>query len=66
MALGGGLVVAPALREGEAMMDAGVQLDLAGGAGPSEQAAQFLDHRQWRELVMLGAADVELALDLAQ
>ena len=66
MALRGRLVVAPALREGEAVMDAGIELDLAGGAGPAKQAAQFLDHRQGREFVMLCAGDVKLALDLAQ
>jgi hypothetical protein len=34
--LGGRFVVAPALREGEAVMDAGVEFDLTGGAGPPE------------------------------
>ena len=38
-----GFVVAPALREGEAVMDAGIELDLAEGAGAGEQRAQLLD-----------------------
>src|SRR6516165_3808536 len=66
MPLRGGLVVAPALREGKAVMDAEVELDLAGGPGPGKQSAQFVDHRQGRQRVMLGAGDVELPLDLAQ
>src|SRR5579875_2313772 len=49
------LVVAPALGKGETVMGAGINLDLARGPGPGEQAAQFLDHRQRRELVMFGA-----------
>src|SRR5437764_14351576 len=66
MALGGRFVVAPAFGKGESMMDAGVQLDLAGGAGTPEQAPQLLNHRQPRQIVMLGAGDVELALALAE
>ena len=33
MALGGGLVIAPAPRKGEAVMDAGMNFELAGDAG---------------------------------
>src|SRR5690349_4191968 len=39
------LVVAPALREGEAMMHARLQLQFARGTRAREQAAQFLHHR---------------------
>ena len=60
------LVVAPALREGEAMMDAGIEFDLAAGACSLKQCAQLLDHRQRRERVVLGARDVEFSLDLSQ
>src|SRR5262249_9498724 len=66
MPLGRGLVVAPALREGEAVMDTGMELDLARGARLLEKPAQLLDHGQGRELVVLGAGDVELAPALAQ
>jgi hypothetical protein len=66
MSLGGRLVVAPPLREGETVVDAGVELDFTGGAGPAEQGTEFLDHRQRRQIVVLGAGDVELARGLAQ
>src|SRR5262244_3253140 len=64
--LGSRLVVAPALGEREAVMDAGIELDFARAAGFSKQTAQLLDHRQRRELVVLGAGDVELGLAFAQ
>src|SRR6516164_9639989 len=64
--LRGRLVVAPALRESEAVMDAGVEFDLAGGTRAAKQGAQFLDHRQRRQRVVLGAGDVEFTFDLAQ
>ena len=38
MAFGGGLVVAPALGEGEAVVHIGVDLQLAGDARGDEQA----------------------------
>src|SRR3954454_11382964 len=60
------LVVAPALRKGEAVMDARIELDLAGHAGFFEQPAKLLHHRQRREVIVLGAGDVELALGPAQ
>ena len=47
-------------------MDAGVELDLAGGTRAAKQVAQFLDHRQRRQRVVLGAGDVEFSFDLAQ
>src|SRR3984893_2646882 len=61
-----GLVVAPALREGEAVMDAGVELDLTDGPGVPEQHTESLHHRQGCEIVMLGTGYVEFTLDLAQ
>jgi hypothetical protein len=64
--LGGRLVVAPAPREGETVMDAGIEFDLTGGAGPPEYGAEFFDHRQRRQIIVLGASYVELAFDLAQ
>src|SRR5207245_1454653 len=66
VALGGRLVVDPSFGEREAVVDAGIELDLAGGAGAAEQPAQFLDHRQRRQFVMLGAGDVGFASDLAE
>ncbi|HKM72955.1 MAG TPA: hypothetical protein VKG22_04375 [Stellaceae bacterium] len=47
------------------MVDAGVELDLAGGPRPPKQSAQLLDHRQRCQRVVFGARDVKLALDLA-
>src|SRR5215467_6323910 len=64
--LRGGLVVTPALREGETVVDTGIQFDLSGGPGPRKQRAELLDHRQRRQLVVLGAGNVEFALHLAQ
>src|SRR5205085_1682026 len=64
--LGRRLVVDLALREGEAMVDARIHLELTGAAGFLEQAAQLLDHRQRRQLVMLRAGDVEFTLALAE
>src|SRR5437764_14797420 len=64
MALGGRLVVDLARGEGEAVMDAGIKLDLARAPGFGEMAAQRLDHRQRREMIVLGAGDVELAAQL--
>src|ERR1051325_8664427 len=66
MPLGGRLVVERAPGEGEAVMDARVELDLAFGAGAAEQAAQLLDHRQRRQRVVLGAGDIGFAPDLAE
>ena len=65
MTFGGGLVVAPALRKREAVVNAGVQLNLALAAGGGEQSPQLLHHRQRRELIVFGAGDVQLALHLA-
>ena len=59
-------VVAPALREGETVMDAGVEFDLTGGAGPPEQGTELFDHRQRRRIVVRGAGYLEIAFDLAQ
>ena len=66
MPLGCGFVVAPALREGEAVMDAGVELDLTSGPGVPEQHTESLHHRQGCQIVMLGTGYVEFTLDLAQ
>src|SRR6185437_14354309 len=66
MTLGGGLVVAPALGEGEAMVDAHLDLELAAVARLVEQRLELLDHVRRRQLVVLGAGDVELALRLAE
>src|SRR5437588_1684537 len=52
--LGGRLVETPASGKGEAVVDARVYFELALGAGEFEETAQFVDHRQWREFVMLG------------
>ena len=64
--LGGRLVEAPAQRDGEAVMDAGVELDLADGARTTKQRPQLLDHRQGGQRVVFGAGDVEFSFDLAQ
>jgi NADPH:quinone reductase-like Zn-dependent oxidoreductase len=45
MALCRGLVIAPTLRKGEAVMHASVQLDLTSPASLCEEALQFFDHR---------------------
>src|SRR3984893_2223666 len=66
MPLGSRLVVAPALRKGEAVVDPGIEFELARGAGPFEQRLKLLDHRQGREIVVLCAGDVNLALDFAE
>jgi len=66
MPLRGRLVVAPAFREGETVMDPGVELDLARRACPLKQNAQLIDHRRRCQLVVLGAGDVEFTLDLPQ
>src|SRR5262245_46974921 len=63
MPLCGGLVVAPALWKCKAVVNLGIELDLAGGAGISEQPTERLDHRQRRQIVMLRTGDVELAFD---
>ncbi len=47
-------------------MDTRIELDLTGGGGPAEQGTEFFNHRQRRQIVVLGAGYVELALDLAQ
>ena len=64
--LGGRLVEAPAQRDGEAVMDAGVELDLADGARTTKQRPQLLDHRQGGQRVVFGAGDVEFPLHLIQ
>jgi len=46
-------------------MDIGVEFDLTGGAGSPEQGLEFFDHRQRRQVVVLGAGDAELAFDLS-
>src|SRR5262249_8665737 len=66
VALGSRLVVDLALREGEPMMHAGIELKLARTAGLFEEAPQLLDHRQRRQLVDFGAGNVELGLALAE
>ena len=66
MPLRGRLVVAPALREREAVMDPWVELDLTRRARPLKQSAQLIDHRQGRQLVVVGTGNVEFPLDLAQ
>src|SRR5882724_13307612 len=62
VALGGRLVVAPALREGETVMDTHLDFELAGIARLVEQRLQLLDHVGRRQLIVLGARDVELSL----
>src|SRR5256885_1508242 len=64
--LGRRLVVDLALRKGEAVMDARIELELAPAAGALEQAAQLRHHRQGCQLVVLRAGDVELALAFAK
>ena len=64
VSLGGRPVVAPAPGKGEAVVHFGVDLKLAGNAGLLEEAVQLLDHGQGRQVVMLGAGDVKLTLDL--
>src|SRR5258707_10775789 len=56
------LVVAPPLRESEAVMDAHLDLQLPTIARFGEQRLPFLHHLGRREIVMLGTGDVELAL----
>ena len=43
MPLRGRLVVAPALRKGEAVMDPGIEFALARRARPLKQSAQLID-----------------------
>ena len=66
VALGGRLVVTPTLRKRETVMNSWIEFDLTGGAGPPEQGAQLFHHRQWRQVVVFSASNVELALHLAQ
>jgi hypothetical protein len=66
MPLRGRLVVTPALREGKTMVHSGVKLDLPGGAGIPKQHPELFDHRQRRQIVMLGTGYVELAFYLPQ
>ena len=66
MSLCSRLVVAPALRESETVMDAGVELDLAAGISLSKQHSELLDHRQRCQIVVLGAGDVEFRFCPAQ
>src|SRR5262245_30650575 len=60
------LVIAPSLRNGEAVMYLRVHFNLTGYPCPSEPALQFFDHRQRCERVVLGTGDIELARDLAE
>src|SRR5438309_2998667 len=64
--LRGRLVVTPPLRKGETVMNSWIEFDLTGSAGPPEQGAQLLDHRQRRQVVVLGTSNKELTFDLAQ
>src|SRR6476469_11229717 len=66
MTLGGRLVVAPALREGEAVVDAHLDFELTAIARFVEQRLELLDHVRRRQLIVLGARDVELALRFAE
>ena len=66
MPLGARLVVRRALRKGEAMMQARIYLEFAGCAGALKEVAQLIDHRQGRQLIVLGARDIDLTLDLAE
>src|SRR4249920_3614593 len=66
MPFGGRLVVTPALREGEAVVDAHLDLELARIARLVEQPLQFLHHVGRREFVVLGAGDVEFTLGLGE
>src|ERR1700722_11316468 len=66
MSFRGWLVVTPALREGEAVVDGGIHLQLTRIGGTFEQAAQLLDQRRGGQLVMLRATDVELAFGFPQ
>jgi hypothetical protein len=54
------LVITPALWKGEPMMHPGGHFDLTGNACPCAQALQFCDHRQRREVIVLGTGDIEL------
>jgi hypothetical protein len=60
------LVIAPALRKGEAVMHPRIELDLPGHAGQGKHALQFLDHGERREFVMLGTGNIQLTLHMAQ
>src|SRR6267154_6221978 len=66
MAFGGWLVVTPALREGEAVMDGHLDLELARIARLVEQRLQLLHHVGRRELIVLGAGDIEFALGFGE
>ena len=55
MPLGDRFVVAPALREGEAVVCTGVDLDLARRPRRLEVPAELLDHFKRGDLVVLGA-----------
>jgi hypothetical protein len=47
-------------------MNSWIEFDLTGSAGPPEQGAQLLHHRQRRQFVVFSASNVDLALHLAQ
>ncbi len=66
MPLGSRFIEAPSAGKSETVVDAGIDFELARDTRLVEEATQFLDHRQWCELIMLGTGDVELALALAQ
>src|ERR1700730_1950473 len=66
VALRGGLVVAPPLRERKTVMNPGIEFDFTGSAGPREQGPELLDHRQRRQLVVFRASNGEPALQPAQ
>ena len=66
MPLGRRFVIAPALWKGETVMDVRMDLQLSPVPGGLEELTQVLNHVQRRQLVMLGAGDVQLPLGLAQ
>jgi ATP sulfurylase len=61
MSFRGRLVVAPPLRERKTVMNPGIEFDFTGSAGPPEQGAQLFHHRQWRQVVVFSASNVEFA-----
>jgi hypothetical protein len=62
----GWLVVAPALWKGEAVVDTGIKFDFADRSRNLKQRTQLLDHWQRRQIVVLGAGDIEFAFGLCQ
>jgi hypothetical protein len=66
MPFGRWLVVAPALRKGEAVVDAWIDFQLSAIAGLIEQRLQFRNHRQRCKFVMFGAGDIEFTFGFSQ